>query len=484
MPNNALNEDNYYFMPVDSVCRGSAITCPPELGIVEMARLMKTSNISGIVVVDNATPVGVVTLRDLRNLVADAFNKIDTLTVREVMKTGLITIRTSDYLFKAIFLMAKHNIHRLVVVDEFDRLFGVITDTDLLRIQTRSPLYLVQEIESATTIEQLRQIGSKMTDMLQYAVKINADSQSLIQLIAHFNDSLTQRLIFILDCHHNVRLPLGAAFLALGSEGREEQTLRTDQDNAIVFRDDFTSEERSEVQLFAEHIVFALESVGVPLCPGNMMANNPDWCHSLSEWKQLTERWITEPGPDETVHFGVFQDLRVLHGEKSFEDELRHHICECTRNNPIFFPCMARNIARFKPPIGMFGRLLIEKKGEQRGKLDLKKGGLFALTKGISLIALESGIMGGTTWSKLERLQHLQLVSEQDIEIVRDAFSFLIKMRLEKQLIALSSGKEPDNFVDPLVLTEREREQLRTALRGVETLINILNSRYQNDLIA
>jgi CBS domain-containing protein len=484
MPNITLNEDNYYFMPVDSVCRGSAITCPPELGLVEMARLMKNSNISGIVVVENNTPVGIVTLRDLRNLIADAVDTIGALTVREIMKTGLITIRTSDYLFKAIFLMSKHNIHRLVVVDEFDRLCGVLTNTDLLRIQARSPLYLVQEIESATTIEQLRLIGGKMTDMVQYAVKTNADAQSLIQLIAHFYDALTQRLIFILDCHHNVRLPLGAAFMAMGSEGREEQTLRTDQDNAIVFRDNLPPEKRAEAQHFAERIVSALESVGVPLCPGNMMASNSDWCHSLSEWKQLTERWIAEPGPDETVHFGVFQDLRVLHGEKSLEDELRKHICECARNNPIFFPCMARNIARFKPPIGLFGRLLVEKKGGQRGKLDLKKGGLFALTKGISLIALESGIMGGTTWSKLERLQPLQLVSDQDTEIIRDSFSFLIKMRLEKQLIALSSGKEPSNCVDPLVLTEREREQLRTALRGVETLINILNSRYQIDLIA
>jgi CBS domain-containing protein len=484
MPNSFLNDENYYFMPVGSACQSPAITCHPELGLVEMAGLMKSANISGIVVVDRETPVGIVTLRDLRNLIADAFDKIDTLTVREVMKSGLITIRTSDHLFKAIFLMAKHNIHRLVVVDEYDRLTGVITDTDLLRIQTRTPLYLVQEIESATTIEQLRLISSKMTDMLQYAVKTNADAQSLIQLITHFNDTFTQRLILILDCSQNVRLPLGAAFLAMGSEGREEQTLRTDQDNAIVFPDSFTPEQRGETQRFADHIVSALESVGIPLCPGNMMANNPEWCHSLSEWKQLTERWLSMPGPEETVHLGVFQDLRVLHGEKSFEDELHAHIFKTARSNSIFFPYMARNIVRFKPPIGMFGRLLVEKKGDQRGKLDLKKGGLFALTKGISLIALESGIMGGTTWSKLERLNHLHLISEQDLESIRDAFSFLIKMRLKKQLIALSSGMEPDNLVDPLTLTEREREDLRTALRGVETLLNLLNSRYQLELIA
>jgi len=479
-----ISEDSFFFITVDTICHRPVISCSPDTSLVEMARLMKADNISGIVAVEDLKPVGIVSLRDLRNLIADAAGDILRLTVRDVMKTGLITIHNSDYLFKAIFLMAKHNIHRLVVIDEQGRLSGVMTDTDLLRIQTRSPLYLVQEIETAATMEQLRLIGRKMTGMLQYAVKTSADAQSLIQLIAHFNDAFTQRLIFILASNHNVRLPEGAAFLSLGSEGRQEQTLRTDQDNAIVYRDDLAPEQQAEIQRFAEHIVSALESVGVPLCPGNMMASNPEWCHSLSEWKHLIEKWVSTPGPDETLYFGVFQDLRVLHGEISFEVELRDHISVCVRKHSIFFPYMARQIVRFKPPVGMFGRLQVEKRGEQRGKLDLKKGGLFALTRGISLLALDAGFMDGTTWSKLERLNHLHIVSDHDLEIIRDAFTFLMRIRLEKQLIALTSGKEPNNHIDPLVLSDRDRDQLRAAFRGCETLLQILKSRYQLDLIA
>ena len=483
MPEHALQEDSFFFIPVDAICHRPAITCSPDTGLVQMARLMKAHNISGIIAVENEIPVGIVSLRDLRNLIADAVGDISALTVRDIMKTALITIRSRDFLFKAIFVMAKHNIHRLIVIDERDQLAGVITDTDLLRIQTRSPLYLVQEIESAASVDQLRLIGQKMIGMLRYAVRTNADAQSLIQLIAHFNDAFTQRLIFILELHHDVRLPAGAAYLALGSEGRQEQTLRTDQDSAIVYRDDLSVAEMAEVRRFAERLVAALQSVGVPLCPGNMMASNPDWCHSLSEWKALTEQWITHPAADATVQFGVFQDLRVLHGDKSYEEELRRHICDCTSDHSLFFPRMARNIARFKPPIGMFGRLRVEKSGAQRGKLDLKKGGLFALTRGISLVALEAGITGGTTWEKLERLHHIHLISDHDLESLGEAFTFLIRMRLEKQLIAISSGREPSDFVDPLVLKDRERDQLRGAFRGVETLLQILKSRYQLDLI-
>ena len=480
----AASEDNFFFIPVEKVCSRPVVTCSPDLGLIEMARLMMVKNISGIIIVEHDRPVGIVSLRDLRDLIANSADEISTLTVRNVMKTSLVTIRSSDYLFKAIFLMAKHTIHRLVVLDEFDRLTGVVTDTDLLRIQTSSPLYLVQEIESANSIEQLHALGQKMTGMLRFALKTNADVQSLIQLIAQFNDALTLRLIYILDRYHEIRLPSGAAYLSLGSEGRQEQTLRTDQDSAIVYRDDLSGDDIAQIRCFAKNIASSLESIGVRLCPGNMMASNPEWCHSLSEWKQLVDQWISCTDPDATVHFGVFQDLRVLHGEVSFEIELRTHIRECARNNSIFYPSMAKNIVCFNPPIGMFGRLLVEKKGEQRGKLDLKKGGLFALSRGTSLISLEAGIVGGTTWSKLERLQQLHFVSDHDLEIIRDAFTFLIKLRLEKQLIAQSSGKEPDNFIDPLVLPDHQRDNLRTALQGVDTLLNILKNRYQPDLIA
>jgi CBS domain-containing protein len=478
------HEDSLFFTHVEEVCRRPVVTCPPGLGLVEMARLMKTYNISGLVVVEKDEPVGIVSLRDLRNLVADSVKDISTMAVRDIMKTDLISIHNSDHLFKAIFLMAKHNIHRLIVLDQDEHLSGILTDTDLLRVQTRSPLYLVQEIESAVTIDQLRQIGKKMIGMLKYAVSTNADAHSLVQLTGHFNDAFTERLIYILDIHHDVRLPAGAAYLVMGSEGRGEQTLRTDQDSAIVYRDDLSAEKLVKVRCFADRIVVALESVGVPLCPGNMMANNPDWCHSLSEWKELTAGWIARPSPENTVFFGVFQDLRVMHGETGFVEELHAHIIKNARINSIFFPGMARNIVRFKPPLGMFGRLQVEKSGKGRGKIDLKKGGLFTLTRGIGLIALEAGIMGGTTWDKLSRLHHLNIISDHDLETLDEAFTFLIKLRLVKQLIAISSGTEPGNLIDPLVLTDKERDQLRSAFKGVNTLIAILHSRYQLDMMA
>ncbi len=479
-----VSEDSFFFMKIESVCRRPVITCSPETTLVEMSRVMKRDNISGIVALDGEKPAGIVSLRDLRNLVADGADDLKRMTVRDLMKRDIITIKKSDYLFKAVFLMARHNIHRLVVTDEDDRLFGIMTDTDILRIQTKSPVYLVQEIESAETMEQLQAIAGKMTGMLKHAVSTHADPQSLVQLVAHFNDAISLRIISILDRVHDIRLPEGAAFLALGSEGREEQTLRTDQDNAIVYMDDFSDEEISQAMRFGARMVAELERIGVPLCPGDIMASNPEWVHSLSDWKLLVKRWIAMPGPDETVYFGVFQDLRVLYGEKSFERALREHICECARTNSHFFPNMARNIVRFKPPVGMFGRFIVEKKGAKRGKLDIKKGGLFALTRGIGLLALEAGIAGGSTWDKIERLEKLNLVSPHDLEAIKESFTVLMKMRLEKQLAAISAGLEPGNHIDPLLLAERERDRLRMAFKGVATLLGVIQRHYQLNLVS
>lgn len=478
-----LSQDSFFLIPVDAVCRHPAITCSVETSIVDAAELMRARNISGIVVAENDRPVGILSLRDLRDLIAERAGEIATLSVSDVMKRELVTIGRSDLLFKALFRMAKHNIHRLPVIDDDGFLCGMITDTDLFRIQTKTPLYLVQEIEAATTLHHLRETSRKLNEMIQYAAMISDDPESLIQLINHFYDAMTRRLIELLS-NSGISLPADAAYLALGSEGREEQTLRTDQDSAIVHADGLSADSADAIRRFADAMSSGLEMLGVPLCPGNMMASNPAWSHSISEWKEIIEGWVTTPGPEQMVSFGVFQDLRALHGRVDFEQELRRTIIETTAAHPLFFPNMARNIMRFKPPLGLFGRFLTGKSGEERGKVDIKKGGVFGLTRGIGLICVEERVLGGTTWNKLERLKMTGHLSANDLQELDESFSFLMKLRLDKQLIAIAANREPSNLVDPLTLKEQERVQLRLAFRGVQTLYQILTSRYQLDLVS
>jgi CBS domain-containing protein len=484
MSHNTLSEDSVFFLPVEALCKGPAATCDPGMDVVAMARLMRSHDISSLVVMEGETVAGIVTIRDCRDLVADHSDALGALRVRDIMSTHLITLRRRDYVFDAIFKMSRHNIHRLIVLDDDGSLFGVVTDTDLVRAKTRTPLYLHQELESAQSIDHLRTISARMLDMVRYATRTGADIKSLIQLISHFNDAFTHRLIAILECDEGIRLPEGAAWLALGSEGRGEQTLRTDQDSAVVYEDDLSPEKRADAERFAHRLVDALEDLGVPRCPGNTMASNPQWRHTLSEWKELLNQWIIVPTPEHMVNFGMFQDLRILHGDEALERSLRDYVRETVQSHTSFLANMARAIVRFQPPLGMFGRIKVEQRGENRGKVDIKKAGIFALTVGTSLLALEAGIVGGSTWDKLEQLGKRGSLAPSDLETVQESFTYLVQLRLQRQLRALDAGNKPTNHVDPLIMTEMERDRFRQALKGAGTFLRIIRDHYQLDLVS
>jgi len=479
-----ITQDSFYFIEVALLCNRAPVTCTPQTSLIEMAGLMRDHNISGIVVVEGTTPVGIVSVRDLRDLVATDYHGVATRTVQEVMQTNLITIRRQDYLFKAIFKMARHNIHRLVVLHDDGSLAGVVTNSDLLRIQSRCPLYLSQIIETAESFEQLQATGVRLIELLQFVVKTGAEIQSLISLISHFNDLMSLRVITLLEKLEGVRLPRSAAFLVMGSEGREEQTLRTDQDNAIVYSDSVSDEELKQIKLFAERMVERLEFIGVPRCPGGIMANNRQWCHSLATWKRILNRWISTPSLKNMVKFGMFQDMRVIHGNLSLERGLHDFIISTTHHHSLFFSYMALNIVQFSPPLGLFGRIKLEQKGEHKGMLDLKKAGIFALTQGVSLLALLHRNMGGTTWDKIGWLRQDSQISKDDLDSIEDAFSFLIRLRLMVQLDLLETGKIPGNHCNPGLLSSREQDQLRSALKGTNLLLQILKDTFQLDLIA
>ncbi len=484
MPHSNITEDSFFFLPLDALCRKPVVTCSPELGIIQMARLMQEHNISGLIAIEDDLPVGIVSVRDLRNLVAEAADRLPSLRVCDVMKTELVTVRRRDHVFDAIFKMAKHNIHRLAILNDDGTLAGVLTDTDLLSLQTQSPLYQQQEIANAQSVTELQNLSLRMLESVKSATRVGADTQSLVQLISHFNDEITLRLVALMARDEGLALPAGAAYLALGSEGREEQTMRTDQDSALVYRDDLGQDALEKIAAFSERLVELLEEVGVPRCPGNTMASNPQWRHSLSDWKQLLAEWISNPEPDNLVNYGMFQDFRTVYGDQSLAQALREHVLECVRRNNLFLPYSARNILRFNPPIGMFGRLHTEKRGENRGKIDLKKGGIFAVTAGVTLLALEQEILGGSTWEKIDLLKERGGVTVSDLETIEESFSYLVHLRLSRQLRAMAAGENPSNFIDPMVMTDKERDRLRAALKGVVLLQNIIRGRYKPDFVA
>lgn len=483
MYSSTIREESLSFIRVADVGKFPAVTCPPEMEVVEMARLMRRHDVSGLVVVEAGAPVGMVSVRECRDLIAEDVTAIGGRRVRDIMNRGVVTVGRDDYVFAAIFKMAKHNIYRLAVLEPDGQLAGIVTATDILRLQTRTPLYFLQEVEAAGSIEELQVITARIVDMVRFATWAGAETKSLVQLISHFYDAATRRVIALLE-KEGVRLPAGAAYLVLGSAGRGEQTLRSDQDSAIVYADDLSAEDVSRLEAFAVRLADALAAIGLPRCPGDTMASNPQWRRSLSQWKRLLDYWITAPTPDKLVNFGMFQNLRVLHGDHRLEKQLQDHILSVVERHRLFLAHMARHVVRFPPPLGWFGRIKVARRGEHRGKVDLKRAGIFTLNLGVSLLALEAGYVGGSTWDKLEELGKRGIIVPGDLAVMEESFTFLVQLQLQRQLRDLAAGNPPTNQVDPLILTDKVRDQFRESLQGVTTLLRIIHDRFQLDFIA
>jgi len=444
---------------------------------------MRNHNISSVVVCEQGAPVGIVTDRDLRNKVIARGGDANSMSVRDIMSAPLITVGEEEYLFEALYRMSKHGIHRVGVVDTSGHLTGIITDSDILRLQSKSPQLLIRRIEEASTFAELQTLHSQVQKLVVYLVGTGVQTPELVRVIAHLNDRLLLRLIALLREREFTDLPEKFAFVVLGSEGRQEQTLTTDQDNAIVYADDLSAEDVQRIEAFAGSLIERLITLGVPPCPGGIMASRAEWRRSLGEWSGVLDSWLSSPTPEHILSGSMFFDLRTLYGDPALECALKEHILRWLQLEPLFLRYAAAGVLRFKPPLGWFGRVKVEKKGEHHGLLDIKKAGIFAITEGVKVLALESGIIGGGTRERLAALVTAGTLSPQQAEDLQSSFYFMVQLRLRGQVAAIQAGREPSNFIDLRQLNRMEVERLKLALEEMQTFQSFISLRISLDLL-
>lgn len=480
----SMNEENVFFLRVKDLHKMEVHTCRADESVAEVAALMKDRNVSGVVVCAGRVPVGVITDRDLRNKVVVPSADPREVAASAIMSAPLITVGEDDYVFDVVYKMSKHRIHRVVVVDGAGSLRGVVTDSDVIRMQANTPSYLVRDLESASSLEELSALNRKIDALVGRLLGTGVRTRDLVRLIASLHDTLILRTIELLRREHRWTLPADFAFLVLGSEGRLEQTLQTDQDNAIVYGDALSPPDVATVEAFSQALIDGLLAIGVPECPGGIMAKNPAWRQSRGAWMDQIARWGTVPSPENILHYSMFADLRTLYGNSALERDLKDHIVRHTRQNSVFLAHMAKNVVRFPPPVGFFGRIKTQVSGPHRGKLDIKKAGIFQITEGVKVIALEAGLVDGGTREKLEALEQQGLVSEGTATDLETSYNFLSFVRLRSQAQELAEGRPPTNQVDPEQLNSVERMRLRVAFSTVKSFHNLLRMRYRLNFIA
>ncbi|MDD2852737.1 MAG: putative nucleotidyltransferase substrate binding domain-containing protein [Desulfuromonadaceae bacterium] len=473
-----MPDPNALFLTVGNYCRHEVVTCSPTDRLTDAAATMRQRNISSLVVSRAGTVQGILTDRDLRNKVVASGIDPRSLSVADVMNSPVITISEDAYLFEALHRISRHRIHRLVVTGPAGKLAGIITDSDILRVQTRSPQQLVRDIEEASSIQELKELRRRVQELVKHLISTGVHIRDIVRLIARLNDHIVLRLIDLLLADRAAGLTENYGFLVLGSEGRSEQTLTTDQDNALVYGDDLAAADIQQLKEFSTMLIDNLIAIGIPSCPGGIMAKNDPWRLSLLQWRAVLDQWFDTPTPEHIMNISMFSDLRMLRGDSSLVRALKDHVAGRLEGNHLYLGHMVANMLRFAVPLGWFGRIKTET-GTHTGQVDLKKAGIFAITEGVKILSLGNGVVETGTVERIERLTERGVLMLKEAADLTDSFFALTQFRLHTQVDALSAGRQPDNLITLATLNRMEQERLKAALEGVRSFREKLGRDYQ-----
>ncbi len=448
------------------------ITIDKNTPLLEAANKMLHHRISSLVVVEKHEAIGMITKKDLLRAFINKAKRplsIEAITAQQIMSSNVITIDSQAYSYEAIIRMLKHNIKHLPVVDH-NKLIGMVTTRNLFDSFSDSALYLVKEIDNKKTIDELQISIKKIEDVYLTMMEEHATAKEICSVISEVNDRVTQKIIHLAEEKMIVEgfgsPPVPYCWISLGSEGRKEQTLQTDQDNAIIFSD-VPKEQYEQVDQYfsklAEKVISALTKCGFPECPGNVMATNRQWRNTVSGWKKLLDKWIDGNEPELIRLFTIFVDFRPIYGDKSLADELRERMIKKSNKNALFLHLMAEDDTATKVAINRLGLFQLEK-GEPHGIIDLKYGGINHIINGLRILAVKYDIVEVNSWERLDVLYLRKIINEDERDQILQALDDLMVLRLQSNLKKLNEGQKPDHVIHPNSLSKKDRIRLKKAL--------------------
>ncbi len=485
-PENKLDIDMFLTgKRVSELMAGDVLSCGPETTAQQAARKMKQRRIGSIVVMDDAgRPAGIVTDADLRSkILADGLS-LQT-PVHEIMSAPVCTISPKAYTFDALLEMSRSRLSHLVVVEN-ERAVGIICEQDFQIEIGSSPVGMIEDIEKSTSVSGLVGLRPKIDRVLEMALRRSGSVRPMVSLFAELNERVAKRFIYIIEKEladeGRGYPPVAYCWLAMGSEGRQEQTLLTDQDNALMYEDVPDGQDEQVKNWFlrlSRRVVDALERYGIPRCTGGIMACNPQWCMRAGDWEKIFKEWVSNPTPYALRMATIFFDFRGIAGELEDAAELRLKLNEMTSGNKYFVRQLAINALANKPPLGFLRQFVVEKSGEHKNELNLKLKGLTPVVDAARVLALESGITTTNTMERFEAITDKGILKPEFLSEVDDAYDFINFMRISYHLRSRSRGDFMNNFIDPARLNNIQRKWLKESFAIVSQLQDALSVRYQ-----
>jgi CBS domain-containing protein len=458
--------------------RNPPIACPATATLREAAQKMADAKVRTIVAVDRAgAPIGMFTLVDLLRRVVLTDRPLTTL-LSEVMTAPIVTLPGSATAYEAMHVMAERGIRQIVIVEN-GRLLGVINERDLFALQRVTMREVIEGLHAADSIEKLRRAGEDIRRLTQNLLAQGVGAEPLTRTIAALNDALSRRAIDIVLERHALG-DIDWCWLALGSEGRGEQTFATDQDNALLFASpdaEGTASRRERLLAFARDVNAGLDRLGFPLCTGNVMGSNPEMCLSTEEWKEKFLEWIRKPTPQALLNANIVFDFRALCGNTALCDALRDWLFGYTQANPMFLRLMVQNALATDAPLGLIRAFAVDDEPGVKGTLDLKARGTRLFVDCARVFALALGIADTGTAARLRLAGERLRVPSRHVDATVEAFHFLQLLRLRQQELPAAKGKP--NRIDPYALHEVDQRMLKEAFRQAKQLQERLRLSYR-----
>ncbi len=461
-----------YSLAVKDVVSAAAVTCTGETSIREAARLVSASHATCLAVVGpDGRALGIVTDRDFTGRVVAHELSLD-LPVTSIMSVPVISVESTARLFQALLAMISEDIQHVLVTEE-GLPKAVLSSHDLILLQGKSPLAVSRHLEQQKSVEGVAQAQKKIIELLPLLLREGARVSHVTRVVAEINDRLMTKILEFAEAELGPP-PLPYCWVVLGSEGRREQTFKTDQDNALIYADAATDADEGNAKTvqeyftrFAQYVRDALASCGYPPCTGDYMASNPRWRQPLSSWKNYFRTWISEADLHSVEDALIFFDMRPVGGDAKLFEALAAFVREALQDASFFKSVLAYITIDRKPPLGFFRTFVVERSGEHKEGLDIKTFGTCPIVNLARLLALDGGIEATNT---VDRLAAAHLLSYLDDVLRRDlleSFELLTLLRLEQQLQQSRAAQPLSNYVNPGSLTHLQRSLLKEAFRTI-----------------
>jgi PAS domain S-box-containing protein len=450
------------------------LTCEMDAPLSKAAKLMSKNKTEIILI--QAEPnkfVGTLTTDDLRERVFEAeFNSLK--PVYEIMKSPFVSIQDSSSIFDAMSLFFQSNLKHLVVRNGSGKVCGTVSIDDIMKAHHLSYLFFVQRIEKSESVRELSMYRSKLLVFIKAVIDSGSNAQNITRMATIISDTIAKKILSLTIEDIGIP-PVKFVFMAMGSEGREEQTLATDQDNAIVYEDvpvEMVEEVRAYFSKLSERVCDGLNTAGYSFCKGGVMAKNPKWCQPLSVWKKYFSDWVSTANPQDLLDINIFFDFKSVYGDESLTEDLQNHLHNIISGNNAFFVYLTQNALRIKPPIGQF---------KSSEVFDIKLA-LLPIVDLARIYALRNKVKSNNTLERLNRLYEKNVFSKSGYQDIIQAYSYLMQLRFAHQAKLLSDNIPPDNNINPKYLTELEKTIVRRILTQIEDFQTKLSLDFKGTL--